>query len=284
MKSTGNRALMTRLVRSGRIPRLAFQHYFIEEDGLRSRAHLQNFYSTFWPHIEASVEANIDVYDPAGRHLGRHTETLPHFGSLFLESRDLLSTLGSSAREGSLAIDVVPPEAALEELSRFPIADPWSLLLSTPFWMAYYDADENYMYVHSIDRFGGAYRGLPKPVGWALGKRFAVEGSPWRAGRLIDIAGLNDFQVVITNHGSVARSPEVTLRDGPTDTALWSATVALPPHGLQRLRVDLDAVRLRAREVGSSSFRVGVDPLPTLNGKPYVLMRYGDGPLSLHHG
>jgi hypothetical protein len=30
--------------------------------------------------------------------------------------------------------------------------------------------------------------------------------------------------------------------------------------------------------------QLGIDPLPTLNGKPYVLMRYGNGPLSLHHG
>ena len=28
----------------------------------------------------------------------------------------------------------------------------------------------------------------------------------------------------------------------------------------------------------------GMDPLLTGNGKPYVLMRYGGGPLSLHHG
>ena len=30
--------------------------------------------------------------------------------------------------------------------------------------------------------------------------------------------------------------------------------------------------------------RIGLDPLLTANGKPYVLMRYGDGPLSIHHG
>jgi hypothetical protein len=30
--------------------------------------------------------------------------------------------------------------------------------------------------------------------------------------------------------------------------------------------------------------RIGLDPLLTTNGKPYVIMRYGGGPLSLHHG
>ena len=272
------------MIKSGRIPRLAFQHYFIEGSGLHSRVHLQNFYSTFWPHIDAPVLAHVDAYDAGGAHLGRKTEAIPHFGSMFLEARDLLAALGSTASEGSIAIDLVPPPAALKELAAFPIPDPWALLLSSPFWMAYYDDDENYMYVHSIDRFAGSYRGVPGPVSWALGNRFAGEGAAWRAGRLIDISGLNDFQVVITNHGPEQRSPLVTLRDGPTDETLWSATTDLPPHGLRRLHVDLDTLRTAARATGASSFRVGVDPLPTANGKPYVLMRYGDGPLSLHHG
>jgi hypothetical protein len=283
-KSAASRSLITRVIKSGRIPRLAFQHYFIEDSGLHSRVHLQNFYSTFWPHIEEPVEAHIDAYDAAGTHLGRTIEAIPHFGSLFLEASDLLAVLGSDATEGSIAIDLVPPPAALKELAAFPIPDPWALLLSSPFWMAYYDDNENYMYVHSIDRFAGSYLGVPGPMSWALGNRFGGEGASWRAGRLIDISGLNDFQIVITNHGHEKRSPLVTLRDGPTDETLWSTTVELPAHGLQRLHVDLDTLRGAAHTFGASSFRVGVDPLPTANGKPYVLMRYGDGPLSLHHG
>jgi hypothetical protein len=35
---------------------------------------------------------------------------------------------------------------------------------------------------------------------------------------------------------------------------------------------------------GARLGRIGMDPLLTGNGKPYVLMRYGGGPLSLHHG
>jgi hypothetical protein len=30
--------------------------------------------------------------------------------------------------------------------------------------------------------------------------------------------------------------------------------------------------------------RLEVDGLLTGNGKPYVMLRYGDGPFSLHHG
>ena len=30
--------------------------------------------------------------------------------------------------------------------------------------------------------------------------------------------------------------------------------------------------------------RIALDPVLSDNGKPYVIMRYGGGPLSLHHG
>ena len=284
LKSATNRSLMTRLIKSGRIPRLPYQHYFIEDEGLRSRIHLQNFYSALWPNIAVPVSVNVDVFDPAGVHLGRREETLPPFGSLFLEMGEVLSDLASSVREGTVAIDVAPPPDVLRELAAFPIPDPWGLLLNTPFWMAYYDIDENYMYVHSIDRFAAAYRGLPAPVSWALGKRAAAEGASWRAGRLIDLEGLKEFQVVLSNHGPAQRSPRLSLRDGPTDSALWSSELRLPPHGTQRVKVELTAVREAAKAVDAESFRLGVDPLTTLNGKPYVLMRYGSGPLSMHHG
>ena len=32
---------------------------------------------------------------------------------------------------------------------------PTEVEIKTPFWMAYYDATENFMYVHSIDTLGG---------------------------------------------------------------------------------------------------------------------------------
>jgi hypothetical protein len=281
LASAAGQEAMTRLVKSARIPRIAFQHYFIEDDGLHSRIHLQNYYSTFWPHIRETVQGRIDAFDAGGRQLGTHEFSLPPFGSLFLEARDLLDRIGAPpVREGSVTIDLEPPQRALQDLAEFPIPEPWSLRLSTPFWMAYYDRDENYMYVHSIDRHAGRFFGVPAPIALLLKARFGGEGTSWRAGRLLDVEGLRDFQVVTINHSASARNATVGAFDSSTDAALWTQELEFAPHALHRVRIDPD----RLRDCGATQFRVGVDPLPTLNGKPYVLMRYGDGPLSLHHG
>lgn len=278
--SDANQRGMTRLIKSGRVPRTAFQHYFIEAEGLHSRIHLQNFYSTFWPHLRETVTGQIVVYDSAGARLGIHSFSLPPFGSLFLEMRELLAAVGAHAPEGTVTIDLAPPEGALKELAAFPIPEPWGLRLSTPFWMAYYDQAENYMYVHSIDRHVGEFYGVPATVGRMLSRRFGTIGKSWRAGRLLDVHGLVDFQIVTINHGDVSRSATVGAFDSGAGEPLWTEQLEFPPRALHRVRVDPDVLRQR----GTTSFRVGVDPLPTPNGKPYVLMRYGDGPLSLHHG
>lgn len=278
------RRLRTRLVRGGRIPRHAYQHYFIEDDGLHSRIHLQNFFSTMFPHVDVPVEALITAHEPGGNEIGRHRVELPPFGSLFLEIRDLLSTLGSTVREGSLTIDLRPPDAVLEELSAFPLDDPWDLRLQTPFWMAYYDDVENYMYVHSISTYSGAVYGVDGPLGWIVRRSSDPQGSTWRSGRLLDAAGLRELQVVLMNHSAAPRSADIGLFDADSHDALWSTHVDLAPHELHRVRIDAEPIAGFAAKSTRGQFQIGVDPLPTPNGKPYVLMRYGDGPLSLHHG
>jgi hypothetical protein len=279
LASDASRRTITRLVQSGRIPRVAFQHYFIESEGLHSRIMLQNYWSTFWPNVTETVTARIDVYAPDGKKIGHDERALPPFGSLFLEARDLLERIGSGVHEGSVTIDLEPPAEAARELGAFPLAEPWGLRISTPFWMAYYDADENYMYVHSIDRHAGEFYGVPAPVGWLLSRRFGVVGKSWRGGRLLDPANLNELQIVALNHGSHARTADVGIVDAETDEPIWMETQSFAPHALARLKVPTDVVSAHGRQV-----RLAVDPLPTLNGKPYVLMRYGTGPLSLHHG
>jgi hypothetical protein len=274
-----SRRTVTRLVKSGRIPRVAFQHYFIEADGLHSRIMLQNYWSTFWPNVKQPVTARIDVYGPDGTKIGHEERTLPPFGSLFLEVRELLAGIGSSASEGSVTIDLEPPDEAARELGAFPLPEPWALRISTPFWMAYYDQDENYMYVHSIDRHVGKFFGVPAPVGWMLSRRFGVIGTSWRGGRLLDPENVRELQIVTVNHGNHQRTAKIGVVDAESDDPVWFSEESLAPHALVRLRVPTDVVATHGRRI-----RLAVDPLPTLNGKPYVLMRYGKGPLSLHHG
>jgi hypothetical protein len=280
--SHANQRVMGRLVQRGNVPRIGFQHYFIEAEGLHSRIHLQNFYSTFFPHVDARAAGTIDAFGPDGSRLGRQTFELGRFGSLFLEIRDLLSELGSDATEGSVTVDLKPPTAVLQELGDFPLPDPWALRISTPFWMAFYDGDENYMYVHSIDRFAGTFHGVPAPVSWLLRRKFGIEGEEWKSGRLLDAAGITELQIVVLNHSAARRRASVGLFPAASDVPVATESIELEPHALERIRFDMDAVRAQLGD--ERLVQLGIDPLPTANGKPYVLMRYGKGPLSLHHG
>lgn len=273
----------SQLVKHGRIPRLSSQHYFIEDEGLHSRVLLQNFYSTFWPHIEEPVTATVDLYAPTGEKIGRRKFKVEPFGSLFVEAADLLEGLGSSAKEGSLTIDLAPSKGVLKELSSFPLDDPWALRIGTPFWMAYYDDQENYMYVHSIDRYMGKFQGVPRPVGWFLTRKFGDVGTRWRGGRLLDTKSLCELHIVSINHSADTRTTTIGLFDAGTDTPIWTQEVTFGPHELRRFNFDADEIRTLG-ENSSGEVRVGLDPLLTMGGKPYIMLRYGSGPLSLHHG
>lgn len=273
-------AARDRAVKTGRIPRQAYQHYFIESEGLHSRAHLQNFWSTFWPHLEGSSTAHVEICDAEGTVVGRVDREVPKFGQLFLEVRDLLAEVGASVAEGTVAVDLEPPDAVKQGLHDVPNAA--EVEINTPFWMAYYDADENYMYVHSIEKLRGHVFGST----WAL-ERLAERagsqpGGSWRSWRLLDAAELREIQVVVINHSEHPAATTVGVYD-PEDRVVAQRRVEFRPRQLHRVRFARPELEAGMPE-GTRHVRVGLEDMPTVNGKPYVLMRYGDGPLSLHHG
>jgi hypothetical protein len=147
--------------------------------------------------------------------------------------------------------------------------------------MAYYDASENYMYVHSIDKLGGEVFGTTKPIEWMLRRQTDV-GERWRSWRLLEMERLSEIQIVVINHSPRAGSTKVGVYANNDDAPLFERQVDLAPRALERVRVRSAALSLcdRSRVLG----RIGLDPLLTGNGKPYVLIRYGSGPLSIHHG
>jgi hypothetical protein len=281
VKERVTKTLQQRAIRSGKLPREAYGHYFIETEGLHSRIHLQNFWSTFWPDHPAATTATIQVRDRSGRSLGVLEKPLPKFGQLFLEMRDVLSELGSDSTEGSVAVDLRPPESVTAELPDLPKVEDTEI--NTPFWMAYYDADENYMYVHSIEKLRGEHFGTSRAYGWLL-DRTVDQGERWRSWRLLDAARLSEIQIVVVNHSPVPRATRAGLYGAAPDSpALLERPLEFGPHELHRIRFSADEIAAAVPE-GMEHVRIGVDPLLTHNGKPYVLMRYGDGPLSLHHG
>ncbi len=271
-----------RAVRSGRAPRMAYTHYFIESEGLHSRVHLQNFYSTFWPQVREPALAHILVHDDSGQRQGSTRREIPPFGSLFLEVSELLAEIGSSAREGTVAIDLVPPAGVRSQFDELP--SPEEVEIKTPFWMAYYDETENYMYVHSIDTLGGEVFGAPRLLRWSM-TRSVAQGERWHSWRLLETEQLSDLQVVCINHSPEPRSTKVGVYSADTSTTLCEYPVRLAPRALERVRVPADELAAwPERHPDIRHVRIGLDPLLTGNGKPYVIMRYAGGPPSLHHG
>jgi len=268
-------------VRAGRVPRRAYCHYYIEADGLHSRVHLQNFWSTFWPQYTAPACARVYVFAADGAPLGSTEREIPRFGSLFLEMRDVLREVGSEADEGMVAIDLAPPAELREALTELPGA--LTAEINTPYWMAYYDSTENYMYVHSIDKLGGEVFGTTRPVHWLL-TRPRDRGERWRSWRLLELENLTELQVVVINHGVRPGTTSIGLHAADDDAPIVSRQLDLGPRQLRRVRFSADEFAAALARRPSTYGRIGLDPLLTGNGKPYVLLRYGDGPLSLHHG
>lgn len=267
---------------SGKPPRLAYTHYFIETEGFHSRIHLQNFYSTFWPQVHEPATAHITAFDAGGRRQGNATRSLPPFGSLFLEVSELLSELGSRATEGTVAIDLEPSAEVAAQFHELPDAD--RIEVKTPFWMAYYDEAENFMYVHSIDTLGGEVFGAPALLRWSMTRHVGM-GSPWRSWRLLEADRLSDLQIVCMNTSPEPRSTVVGVYSPDDAVTLYWQSLELAPRAVARVRVPAEQLRAwpdRHPEIKHA--RIGLDPLLTANGKPYVIMRYADGPPSLHHG
>jgi hypothetical protein len=273
---------MRRAARGGHPPRRAYTHYFIEADGLHSRIHLQNFYSTFWPEVREPAVAHILVHDDSGCPQGTAARTLEPFGSLFLELSELLAEIGSFASEGTVAIDLEPPAGVRARFGELPNAEQAEV--RTPFWMAYYDRAEDYMYVHSIEMRAGEVFGAPRLLSWTLTRDVPV-GERWRSWRLLEADRLSDLQIVCINHSPVRRSTLVGVYAPDGTTALYERAIELAPRALARVSVPPEQLALwPVRQPEIRHLRVGVDPLLTANGKPYVIMRYIEGPPSLHHG
>jgi hypothetical protein len=140
------------------------------------------------------------------------------------------------------------------------------------------------MYVHSIDTLAGEVFGASRLLRWSM-TRSVAQGDRWHSWRLLDAELLSDLQVICINHSPEPRSTVVGVYSADTSRTLYERPVSLGPRALERVRVP-------AEELGSWStrypeirhVRIGLEPLLTGNGKPYVIMRYADGPPSLHHG
>jgi len=263
---------------AGFVPRRAFAHYFMNTEGIRSRAHLQNFYSTFFPLTLTDATAHVSLFNKDGSLIAKKDFVVPPFGQLYLEIEDIVGH--DMDMEGMIYIDFEPPAVIRKQLKTLPGLQ--QLTVQTPFWVSYRDPDDNYMYVHSIE----SYRGKVWGAVWPL-KQMMARATPtrhvWQSWRLLDVALLDALQVVVMNHSHVPGSTTVNVVGGDGETK-WSHEVTLDPRAVGRVIVPEETILEWKAQADPGTVRIGLDPLLTGNGKPYVIMRYGNGPWSLHHG
>jgi hypothetical protein len=262
----------------GRLPRRGYEHCFIEEEGVHSRLHLHHFYSMFLPDVNEPVDAHLHVFGADGGRLGVVTRRLQPLTSLVLPMNKVLAELRSPATLGSVAVDVEPSDAYARKLVEI---GPQNAMVQSPFWMGYYDEAGSVAYVHSIDQFYGTVFGVGRVAGLAYRARSHRSGD-WASKRLIDTTGLRRADAYLVNHSSSAGQTTIRWRAHPDGATLAERTVTVQPHGA--VRVGVTAADVARASTPVERLRLEVDGLLTENGKPYVMLRYGDGPFSLHHG
>jgi len=262
----------------GRLPRRGYEHCFIEEEGVHSRLHLHHFYSLFLPDVNEPIVAHVHTFGADGRRLGAVSRALRPLTSMVLPMRDVLKELGSTATLGSVAVDVEPSESYARKLVEI---GPRNAMVQSPFWMGYHDDGGSVAYVHSIDQYYGEVFGVGRVAGLAYRARWH-RGGAWSSKRLIDTDGLRRADAYLVNHSPAAGQTTVRWRTHPGGATLAERTLTVRPHGAVRVSVSGDDVARAGGPV--RQLRLEVDGLLTSNGKPYVMLRYGDGPFSLHHG
>ena len=262
----------------GYVPRRPFAHYFLNSDGIKSRIHLQNYYSSFWPEVDEPANATFTILNKHGEVMHNFSREVSPFGQIYLEMEEF-SGVGSNS-EGMVFVDLEPGSATKREFAKLP--SPKQVSIATPFWMSYRDENENYMYVHSISTLEGEVKGGILPVNWKL-SRTQSERPSWKSWRLLDVQLLDELQVVVMNHSAWTGQSKVEIY-ADNGAVLWSEDVSLEAKQVERVKVPKELIAdWKLRNV-SSHIRVGVDPLLSSNGKPYVVTKYAGGPLSLHHG
>jgi hypothetical protein len=263
---------------AGFIPRRAFAHFFINDSGLKSQIHLQNYYSFFFPDSLTAATATVWLHDHSGKQIAKKSFEVAPFGQLYLGIEDILGK--DIPMEGMVYVDLKPPRIIRKQMKTLP--NLLGVEANTPFWVSFRDENENYMYVHSIE----SYRGKVFGAMWPLNK--VMEKAPpqrdeWSSWRLLDVNLLDEFQIVVMNHSRVQGNTTLKVFD-QGNNVVWSKEIKLEPRESNRVRIPSEEISRWKELRDVSEVRIGLTALMTSNGKPYVMMRYGGGPLSLHHG
>ena len=129
---------------------------------------------------------------------------------------------------------------------------------------------------------GGAARSAPRGRSPGPSSAFRLCERTGGAGACSSSTASASFRLWRSTTAPTGGRSTIGLYEAETATPIHETTRDFEPGQLHRVRIPGDEI---AASAGSARLgRIGMSPLLTDNGKPYVIMRYGDGPLSIHHG
>lgn len=266
------RGLERSVVMLGATPRVACQHYWTLRDGADSLVAFHNYFSVLDPEVRGACEAELRVFDAAGRPVTATTLAVPARGCAQVSVRELLATTGTdpAAQEGSLELDVRPPGDFLHTpvTRRFEVS-------GARFFMIYRSTAGMLTTAHCLEK-SESYRGLPWPLASLLTAQ-PRRPAAWRCKRPITAGELRELRAVAVNYAETPRPMHFALRAGASGAVVAEVRRVVAPRGLLVLE------HRPPRVAPEPFYTLHSDRLPTPNGKPYLWVAYGDGPPAMHH-
>jgi len=260
------------VVMLGTTPRVAYMHYWTLREGADSLVAFHNYFSLLDPHARGPCHADLRVYDADGRTLATTGIDVPARGCAQVSVRSLLpAAVAAIQTEGSLELDVLPPGDFTHERN---VAGAFEVSAAR-FFMLYRSPAGMLATSHCIEK-SQTYRGLPSPLAGLLTTR-ERRVPAWRCKRPIATRGLQEVRVVVVNYAESSGRLHVALRMGAGGPVVAEARRTVPPRGLLTLE------HRQGDEPAAEFYTLHSEGLPTPNGKPYLWVRYGDGPAAMHH-
>lgn len=232
---------------------------FLADDTFDTFLCVNNFLTVLNPEVPTPVALVVELYDGAGKPIHRFEREIPNNGSLALSARELLAEAGANCPLGLATCSLRPLDASPEAEACYKQMGQ----ISSHFFTYYLNTRTEAMAIIHPQSAVGQTR---------------QETDAWRSGQSIVTEGLEGVSLYQANHGVRAATVRYQLCDAENDrpvadqalrVAASSANVAY--FEMERIK-DLPAV-----------IYVRTDSLPTPNGKPLLMRRYGEGRFSMNH-
>jgi len=256
----------------GGTPRVAYMHYWTLREEADSLVTFHNYFSLLDPAARGPCHADLRLYDAAGRTLASRGLDVPARGCAQVSVRALLRTAGAppDALEGSVELDVLPPEDFSHERNETGSFE----VSAARFFMIYRSPAGMMATAHCLEKTA-TYRGLPSPFAGLL-KVHARRPGAWCCKRPISARNLSEVRAVAVNYADEPRALHLALWAGAHGEIVAEAHRVVAPRGVL-------ALEYRGVRADAPFYTLHSDALPTPNGKPYLWVRYGDGPMATHH-